>query len=146
MPIALPAGSEIRPMDAQMLCRMYAHTGKTSDTSRIYIPDIAGARPEAFFAQVLKVGPGKPYDINLDTMHVNRFPMQYKPGDDVVFLRYHGERTVIDHQIYIILSSDDVLAVVELPEESKDKFFVWAKDGDFEGNEGNALDAAQVNV
>lgn len=146
MPITLPTGTEIEPTNDQVLCRMYSHTGKHTESSKIFIPDIPGARPEAFFARVIKTGPGRKYDVDLNTGQVTRFPMEYLEGDDIVFLRYHGERVTIDHNVFIILSSDDILAKVRMPEEKIGIFFNFAKDGDFEFNEGNILDMAQANT
>lgn len=146
MPVTLPVGTEIEPTNDQVFCQMYAHTGKSSENSKLYIPDIAGARPEAFFARVIRTGPGRKYDVDLNSGLVTRFPMEYVAGDDILFLRYHGERVTIGHNIYIILSSDDVLAKVHMPDDKRGIFFSWAKDGDFEFNEGDLLDMAQINA
>ena len=110
MPMILPEGAKVDPVDDTIFCRMYAQAGMVSK-SGIYIPQTA--REEVFFAKVAAVGPGQLVDVDKFGKEV-RLPMNLKVGDSIVFARYHGERFQIGDGIWIIMRRGDVLAKVDL--------------------------------
>jgi co-chaperonin GroES (HSP10) len=103
---------------------MYAQTGKT--LGRIIIPDTA--KEEVFFAQVVKAGPGKVADVD-DKGQAIRMPMHVGPGDNILFMRYHGERLEIDGSYYLLLRQDDVLSKIKMPKPAPNEYFVFASTG-----------------
>ena len=70
----------------------------------IIIPDTAKEKPQE--GKIVAVGPGKHEDGKL-------VPMNVKKGDRVLYSKYGGTEIKIDGKEYKILSSDDILAVLE---------------------------------
>jgi len=126
MPAIMPPGTEVEPFDDAILCRMYEQTGKT--LGNIIIPDTA--KEEVFFAQVIKVGPGAVDGID-GNGNIVRMPMHMAPGDNILFMRYHGERLEIDGNYYLILRQDDVLSKITMPEPAPNDYFIFAQTGVF---------------
>ncbi len=71
----------------------------------IIIPDTAKEKPQE--AEVIAVGPGK---LSEDG---KRLPMDVQTGDRVLVGKYSGSEIRIDHQDYVILREDEILAVVK---------------------------------
>ncbi len=70
----------------------------------IVLPDSAKEKPKE--GRVVEVGPGKVMEDG------NRSTMQIKKGDRILFTSYAGTEIKIDGEEYLIMSEDDVLAVV----------------------------------
>ncbi len=70
----------------------------------IVLPDSAKEKPKE--GRVIEVGPGKVMDDG------NRSVMQLKKNDHVLFTSYAGTEIKVDGEDYLIMSEDDVLAVV----------------------------------
>lgn len=71
----------------------------------IVLPDSAKEKPKE--GKIIAVGPGKICDDG------KRGAMQLKKGDRVLFTSYAGTEVKYDGEDYLIMSEDDVLAVVE---------------------------------
>jgi chaperonin GroES len=71
----------------------------------IVLPDTAKEKPKQ--GKVLSLGDGKLLD------NGKRAPFQVKEGDRVLFTSYAGNEVTIDGKEYLIMSEDDILAVVE---------------------------------
>lgn len=71
----------------------------------IVLPDSAKEKPKE--GKVVEVGPGKVTDDG------SRGQMQLKKGDRILFTSYAGTEIKIDGEEFLIMSEDDVLAVVE---------------------------------
>ena len=71
----------------------------------IVLPDSAKEKPKQ--GKVLSLGEGK----RLDNGH--RAAFQVKEGDRVLFTSYAGNEVTIDGEEYLIMTEDDILAVVE---------------------------------
>ncbi|MCB1109746.1 MAG: co-chaperone GroES [Chlamydiia bacterium] len=71
----------------------------------ILLPDSAQEKPRR--GEVLAVGPGKMQE---DGTVSN---MEIKAGDQVLFGSFAGTEVSVDEEEFLILSEDDVLAVVE---------------------------------
>ena len=71
----------------------------------IFIPDSAKEKP--LKARIISVGPGKRDDSG------KLIPMDVKSGQIVLTSKYGGTEIKIDDKTYKILSSSDILAVVE---------------------------------
>ena len=70
----------------------------------IVLPDSAKEKPKE--GRVIEVGPGKVMDDG------NRSVMQLKKNDHVLFSSYAGTEIKIDGEDFLIMSEDDVLAIV----------------------------------
>ncbi len=70
----------------------------------IVLPDSAKEKPKE--GRVVEVGPGKVMDDG------NRSAMQIKKGDRILFTSYAGTEIKIDGEEFLIMSEDDVLAIV----------------------------------
>lgn len=70
----------------------------------IYLPETAKEKPRQ--VKVLEVGPGKVLEDG------SRGKMTVKKGDVVLYSSYAGTEVKIDGKEYLILSEDDVLAIV----------------------------------
>ena len=71
----------------------------------IIIPDTAKEKPSK--GEVVAVGPGKVME------NGNRKELEVKPGDKVIYSKYGGNEIKIDDEEFIILTEDEVLAIVE---------------------------------
>lgn len=71
----------------------------------IYLPDSAREKPVRGI--VISVGEGRMLKDG------SRVPLQVKPGDRILFTSYGPEEFKIGDEEYLLLSENDVLAVVE---------------------------------
>jgi chaperonin GroES len=71
----------------------------------IIIPDSAKKKQEML--KVIAVGPGKKSETG------NTIPMQVNVGDIVLMDKYSGQEITIDDEEYVIVKSDDIIAIVE---------------------------------
>ena len=94
----------IKPLEDRIVIRQVE--AEQTTTSGLVIPDTAKEKPQE--GEVIAVGPGRVDD------NGNRIPVDVKVGDVVIYSRYGGTEVKYDGQEFQILSSRDVLAVVEL--------------------------------
>ena len=73
--------------------------------SGIIIPDTAKEKP--IEARVIAVGPGKRADDG------RRIEPMVKKGDRVLFAKWSGNEIKLDGEEHLIMSEDEILAVVE---------------------------------
>ncbi|MBL8059805.1 MAG: co-chaperone GroES [Chthonomonas sp.] len=78
---------------------------ETATASGILLPDAAQEKP--LKGEALAVGPGKRQDSG------ELAPVDVKVGDVVLYGKYSGTEVTVDGEDYVILRSDDVLAVLE---------------------------------
>ena len=71
----------------------------------IILPDTAKEKPKQ--GKVLSLGDGKLLDSG------KRAKFQVREGDRVLFTSYGGQEVTVDGEEYLILTEDDILAVVE---------------------------------
>ena len=71
----------------------------------IVLPDTAKEKPKQ--GKILSVGDGKLLD------NGKRAAFQVKEGDRVLFSSYAGNEVTVDGEELLIMSEDDILAVVE---------------------------------
>ena len=71
----------------------------------IVLPETAKEKPKE--GKIISVGPGKVLDSG------ERSQVQVKEGDRVIFASYAGTEVEVDGEEYLIMSEDDVLAVVK---------------------------------
>ena len=71
----------------------------------IVLPDSAQEKPQQ--GKVLSIGDGRMLD------NGRRIGMQVKEGDRVMFSSYAGNEVNVDGDTLLIMSEDDILAVIE---------------------------------
>ncbi|GIW90541.1 MAG: 10 kDa chaperonin [Pirellulaceae bacterium] len=71
----------------------------------IVLPDVAREKPR--IGRVLSVGSGRQLDGG------QRVPLQVKEGDRIVFAAWGGTEVEVDGEKLLILTEDDILAVIE---------------------------------
>ncbi|MGC9049056.1 MAG: co-chaperone GroES [Patescibacteria group bacterium] len=71
----------------------------------IVLPQTVEEKPEK--GEVLAVGPGKLLE------NGQRAPMSVKVGDKVVFKKYSPDEIKLDKEEYLIISEDDILAIID---------------------------------
>jgi chaperonin GroES len=92
----------LRPLHNRIIVER-ATAGEQKQGS-IIIPDSAKEKPQQ--ATVVAVGPGK-FDKD-----GKRQPLDVKAGDHVLLGKYSGSEVSVDGKDYVILTEDEVLAVV----------------------------------
>jgi chaperonin GroES len=95
--------AKLRPLGDKILVKRVEAETKTK--SGIVLPDSAKEKPRR--GKILSIGEGK----RLDTGE--RAPVELKKGEEVIFASYAGTEIKIDGEDLMIMSVDDVLAVVE---------------------------------
>ena len=93
----------IKPLEDRIVIRQVEAEQTTA--SGLVIPDTAKEKPQE--GEVIAVGPGRVDDKG------NRIPVDVKVGDVVIYSRYGVTEVKYEGQEFQILSSRDVLAVVE---------------------------------
>ncbi len=92
----------IKPLEDRILVKSVEAEQTTA--SGLVIPDTAKEKPQE--GDVLAVGPGRFED-------GQRLPLDIKVGDKVIYSKYGGTEVKYNGEEYPILSSRDVLAVLE---------------------------------
>ena len=92
----------LQPLEDRIVVRPNESEEKTA--SGLVIPDTAKEKPQE--GEVLAVGPGRFED-------GQRLPLDIKVGDKVIYSKYGGTEVKYNGEEYLILSSRDVLAVIE---------------------------------
>lgn len=93
----------IVPMNDKIMVKRLEPDEATS--GGILLPDSAKAAPQQ--GKVASLGEGRRLD------NGSRLPFQVKEGDRVIFASYAGDEVTCNGQDYLILTEEDILAVVE---------------------------------
>ena len=97
------ANVNIKPLEDKVLVQIAE--AETTTASGLVIPDSDAEKPQE--AVVIAVGPGRLDD------NGNRVAVDVKEGDTVIFSKYGGTELKYGGEEYLLLSSRDLLAVVE---------------------------------
>ncbi len=100
-PAGMPA--KIRPLHNRLIVQRLDEEEKTS--GGIIIPDTAKEKPSQ--GKIIAAGPGKRDDKG------NLIALDVSAGDRVLFSKYAGSEATLDGEDFLIISEDDVLAVLE---------------------------------
>ena len=95
--------ANIKPLEDRVLVQLVE--AETTTASGLVIPDSAKEKPQE--ATVVAVGPGRTTDKGEVT------PVGVNEGDTVVFSKYGGTELKYNGEEYLLLSSRDLLAVIE---------------------------------
>ena len=94
---------KVVPLNDKLVVKRLEAEDKTS--GGIVLPDTAKEKPRQ--GKVLSVGDGKLLE------NGKRAAFQVKEGDRVLFSSYAGNEVTIDGEELLIMSEDDILAVVD---------------------------------
>ena len=92
----------LKPLNDKIVVKRLEADDKTA--GGILLPDSAKEKPKQ--GKVLSLGEGKVLE------NGKRASFQVKEGDKVLFSSYAGSEIQIDGQEYLIMTEDDVLAIV----------------------------------
>ncbi len=92
----------IKPLGNRVLIKMKEGEEKTK--SGIILAEAAKEKPQ--IAEVKEVGPGKLVKGELEKMQV-------KKGDNIIISEYAGTKVKYNNEEYIIVTEDEILAIVE---------------------------------
>ncbi len=95
---------KLKPLGNRVILEPVSKEEKTK--SGIIIPEtVDKEKPEQ--GKILAVGPGK---MSKDG---KRIPMDIKAGDKVLFSKYSPTEVKIEDKEYLVVSDDDILAIIE---------------------------------
>jgi chaperonin GroES len=94
---------KVIPLNDKILVRRLEAEEKTA--GGILLPDTAKEKPRQ--GKVLSLGDGKLLE------NGKRASFQVKEGDRVLFASYAGNEVQVDGEEYLIMSEDDILAVID---------------------------------
>jgi chaperonin GroES len=94
---------KVVPLNDKIVVKRLEAEEKTA--GGIVLPDTAKEKPKQ--GKVLSLGDGKLLDTG------KRAAFQVKEGDRVLFTSYAGNEVTLDGEEYLIMTEDDVLAIVE---------------------------------
>jgi len=94
---------KIRPLGDKILVQRLEAETKTN--SGIFLPESAKEKPQQ--AKVIAVGEGKALD------NGERAPIGVKKGDTIILNKWGGTELKLEGEEYLVMSADEVLAVVE---------------------------------
>jgi len=95
----------VRPVGDRILVEAIAEKENKAKKGAIIIPDTAKEKPME--SMVVALGTGKTGDDG------KKVPFDVKKGDRVLVNKYGGTEIKLDGKEYKILTSDDILAVIE---------------------------------
>ncbi len=95
--------AKFRPLHNRLIVQRLDEEEKTS--GGIIIPDTAKEKPSQ--GKVIAAGPGKRDD------NGNLIALDVAVGDRILFSKYAGSEATLSGEEYLIISEDDVLAVLE---------------------------------
>jgi len=96
--------AKLRPLYDKIVVKRFEKQEQRT-ASGIIIPDTAKEKPQ--IGEVIAVGEGKLLQ------NGQQVPPKVKPGDKVVFNKYAGTEVELDGEKFLIMSEDEVLAIIE---------------------------------
>jgi chaperonin GroES len=96
-------GMKVVPLNDKIVVKRLEAEEKTA--GGIVLPDTAKEKPKQ--GKVLSLGDGKLLE------NGQRASFQVKEGDRVLFASYAGNEVTLDGEEYLIMTEDDILAVVD---------------------------------
>jgi len=95
--------TKVRPLNDKVLIERAKADEKTK--GGIILPDASKEKPKE--GKIVAVGQGRLSDQG------ERIPFQVKAGDKVLFKSYAGTDVKLDGKEYILMSEEEILAVIE---------------------------------
>jgi chaperonin GroES len=94
---------KVRPLHNRLIVKRVEEDERTA--GGIIIPDTAKEKPQQ--GKVISVGPGRRDDKG------NLIAVEISKGDRILFSKYAGTEVNLDGEEHLIISEDDVLAILE---------------------------------
>jgi chaperonin GroES len=94
----------IRPLGDKILVKR--DEAQTKTESGIYLPESSKDKPKT--GTIEAVGTGA-----LNTETGERIPLSVRKGDKVIFTSYAGTEVKLDGEEYLMMSEEDILAVID---------------------------------
>lgn len=94
----------VRPLGDKILVKRDEAASKTE--SGIFLPETSKDKPKTGVIEAVGTG-------NLNTDTGERIPLTLKKGDRIIFTSYSGTEIKLDGTEYLMMSEDDVLAVID---------------------------------
>ncbi|MDX9911053.1 MAG: co-chaperone GroES [Phycisphaerales bacterium] len=98
------AALTVRPLHDKIIVRRDEAEGRTD--SGIFLPESSKDKPKT--GTIEAVGTGA-----LNTETGERIPLTVKKGDRVIFSSYSGTEVKLDGEELLIMSEDDILAIID---------------------------------
>lgn len=95
--------TKLKPLGSRVLAKRLEAEVETK--GGIILPDSAKKKQET--AKVVTLGTGK------KDKSGNLIPFSVKEGDKILIDKYSGQEVTIDEEEYVIVQSDDIIAIVE---------------------------------
>ncbi|MDP6440071.1 MAG: co-chaperone GroES [Candidatus Brocadiia bacterium] len=95
--------AKIKPIGGKILVKRLEAEEKTA--GGIVLPDAAKEKPKE--GKIIALGVGKLLDSG------KRCEFQVKVGDRAIFTSYAGSEVTVDGEDYMLMSEDDILAVIK---------------------------------
>ena len=95
--------AKVKPLGEKVLIKRLEPEEKTA--GGIVLPDTAKEKPKQ--GKVIEVGEGKLLESG------ERAKISLKKGDKVIFTSYAGTEVKVEGEEYLLMSQDDILAVLE---------------------------------
>jgi chaperonin GroES len=102
--MAKSSKTSVRPLHDKILVKRDEAQSKT--TSGIFLPESSKDKPKTGVIEAVGTG-------SLNTETGDRIPLMVKKGDKVIFSSYSGTEVKIDGEELLIMSEDDILAVID---------------------------------
>lgn len=96
--------TSVRPLGDKILVRRDEAAGKTE--SGIILPETSKDKPKTGIVEAVGTGA-------LNTETGERIPLSIKKGDRVIFTSYAGTEIKLEGGEFLMMSEDDVLAVID---------------------------------
>ena len=93
---------KLKPIGDRVIAQRLGSVEKTK--SGLYLPDAAQEKPQE--GKVIAIGSGR------TLKNGKRVPLSVKTGDRIIFAKYSGSEIKIDDAEYLIVSDEDILAIV----------------------------------
>ncbi len=98
------SGSSVRPLHDKILVKR--DEAQTKTNTGIFLPESSKDKPKTGIIEAVGTGA-----LNTDTG--TRIPLTVKKGDRVIFSSYAGTEVKLDGNELLIMSEDDILAVID---------------------------------
>lgn len=96
--------TSVRPLGDKILVKRDEAASKTE--SGIFLPETSKDKPKTGVIEAVGTG-------NLNTDTGERIPLTLKKGDRIIFTSYSGTEIKLDGVEFLMMSEDDVLAVID---------------------------------
>ena len=96
--------ASVRPLGDKILVRR--DEAQTKTESGIYLPETGKEKPKTGIVEAVGTGA-------LNTETGERIPLSLSKGDRIIFSSYAGTEIKLNDQDLLIMSEDDVLAVID---------------------------------